>query len=78
MATKDPGFIADCLHIGSPSEVDGEREIRVGKAIAYGTVAADGTAYALLHAPTQADFDAVATILDAAEPADIRWSLARG
>ena len=42
----------------------GQREIRVGDHVAYGAVSADGATYALGHAPTQADFDAVSRALD--------------
>lgn len=48
----------------SPTLQSGEREFHVGEAVAYGTVSADGETYALTSAPTQADYDAVASVLD--------------
>jgi hypothetical protein len=53
-----------------------EREIRYGRHVAYGEVSVDGATYVLLHAPTQADFDAVASALDSATPAEIREAIA--
>ena len=58
------------MRISEPLE-SGEREIQVGRHVAYGTVERDGQTYALAHAPTQEDFDAVAAALDAATPAQI-------
>jgi hypothetical protein len=49
----------------------GEREIRVGQHIAYGTVDANGDSYAVIHGPTQADVAAVSAALDAAAPLTI-------
>jgi hypothetical protein len=37
---------------------------RLGDHVAYGTVSSDGETYALANAPTQIDFDSVATALD--------------
>ena len=51
------------IHASIMLDATGERELRVGDHVAYGTVG-DGT-YAVHHAPTQADFDAVAAALDA-------------
>jgi hypothetical protein len=48
-----------------------EREIKAGEHTAYGTVSEDGAEYALAHAPTQDDFDAVAAALDAAAADEI-------
>jgi len=52
------------------------REITLnGRQRAYGEVAADGKTYSLIHAPTQADFDAVAAAMDAATPSQIREAI---
>lgn len=48
-----------------------ERCIMVGKAVAYGEVAEDGSTYSLSHAPTQHDFDVVAAALDGMTEAEI-------
>lgn len=54
----------------------GEREIRIGRHVAYGEVSADGRTYSLNHAPTQADFDAIADALAGATPTEIREAIA--
>jgi hypothetical protein len=53
-----------------------EREIRLGRHTAYGSVSADGKEYSLIHAPTQDDFDAVSSALDKATPSEIREAIA--
>lgn len=53
-----------------------EREIRLGRHVAYGEIAVDGRTYNIIHAPTQADFDAIAAAMDAATPTEIREAIA--
>lgn len=57
-----------------PKLTNDEREFRLGKAVAYGSCEIDGdgeSSYSLAHAPTQADFDAIAAWLDGAGDQDI-------
>lgn len=63
------------LRISGRLQGRGEREIILGPRIAYGEVAADGRTYTLLHAPTQEDFDAIATALDSMSAAEIRSAM---
>ncbi len=52
-----------------------ERELRVGCHVAYGRVETSGS-YALIHAPTQADFDVVAQALEGLTPDEIAAQVA--
>lgn len=65
-----------------PKLTNDEREFRLGKAVAYGSCAIDGddgeAIYSLSHAPTQADFDAIAAWLDSAGSVDIQDALNAG
>jgi hypothetical protein len=61
------------IAISEPLE-NGEREICVGDHVAYGDVNPDGT-YMLVQAPTQVDFDAVASALDAMTADEIKWAM---
>ena len=52
----------------------GEYELRVGCHVAYGSIAISGDgdkSYSLDHAPTQADYDAVAAALDSSTDAEL-------
>ena len=57
------------IEISAPLH-NGDREIRYGRHVAYGTIGPEPGTWALTHAPTQEDLDAVAAALDAA-PLDI-------
>lgn len=65
-----------------PKLTNDEREFRLGKAVAYGSCEIEGddgeATYSLSHAPTQADFDAVAAWLDTAGSLDIQDAMNQG
>jgi len=58
------------ISISAEIGTTGDREITAGRAVAYGSVDADGSYY-LRHAPTQRDYDLIASMLDSMTPAQI-------
>lgn len=64
------------IHISEVLQ-DGYRAVQVGRYVAYGQITS-GEEYYLDHAPTQEDFDVVATMLDCSNPDEIEAAVKAG